>query len=270
MKFAIDHDYHIHSFLSLCSEDENQTKEAILDYARKNGLKKICLTDHVWDTGGCSFTGDHFYATQTIPHIRQSLPLPQDPDVEFYFGCETEFDKFFRVGLARENFDQFDFVIIPTTHTHMVGFTLAEEDNTEERRAALFIERLDALLDLDLPFEKIGIAHLTCCFAGVDSNKDSQRRVLASIPDAELYRIFGRIAKAGAGFELNEDMFQYNEEELAAQLRYYRIAKECGCKFYLGSDAHTPEGLAAAMEGFQRMIDLLELEENDKFRPFAE
>lgn len=269
MKFAVDHDFHIHSFLSLCSNDEGQTPEAILAYAKKNGLKKICLTDHVWDTKVCSFTGDHFYANQTIPHIRQSLPLPQDPEVEFYFGCETEFDKLFRVGMARESFDGFDFVIIPTTHTHMVGFTLAEEDNTEERRAALFIERLDALLDLDLPFEKIGIAHLTCVFAGVASDKDSQRRVLSSIPDAELYRIFGRIAKAGAGVELNEDMFQYNAEELAVQLRFYRIAKECGCKFYLGSDAHTRAGLDRAPAVFEKFLELFPLEESDKFRPLG-
>ncbi len=269
MKYVVDHDFHIHSYLSLCSEDPGQTPEAILAYAKKNGLKKICLTDHVWDTKVCSFTGDHFYAEQTIPHIRQNLPLPQADGVEFYFGCETEFDKFFRVGMARESFDAFDFVIIPTTHTHMVGFTLEEADNTEERRAALFIERLDALLDMDLPFEKIGIAHLTCIFAGVDNNKDSQRRVLASIPDAELYRIFGRIAKAGAGVELNEDMFQYNEEELAVQLRYYRIAKECGCKFYLGSDAHTRAGLERAPAVFARFLELLELDESDKFRPLG-
>ena len=269
MKFAVDHDFHIHSFLSLCSEDEGQTPQAILAYAKKNGLKKICLTDHLWDTDVCSFTGDHFYAYQNIPHVQKNLPLPQDADVAFYFGCETEFDKFFRVGLTRENFDKFDFVIIPTTHTHMVGFTLEEADNTEERRAALFIQRLDALLDMDLPFEKIGIAHLTCCFAGVASNKDSQRRVLASIPDAELYRIFGRIAAAGAGVELNEDMFQYNEEELAVQLRYYRIAKACGCKFYLGSDAHSRAGLERAPAVFARFLELLDLDEDDKFRPLG-
>ena len=269
MKFAIDHDFHIHSGLSLCSGRPDQTPEAILAYAKKNGLKKICLTDHLWDEKAFALPADHWYGIQNIPYVRQNLPLPQDPEVEFYFGCETEFDKFFRVGLARENFDLFDFVIIPTTHTHMVGFTLEEADNTEERRAALFIERLDALLDQDLPFEKIGIAHLTCCFAGVNSEKDSQRRVLASIPDAELYRIFGRIAKAGAGVELNEDMFQYNEEELAVQLRFYRIAKECGCKFYLGSDAHSPDGLSRAPEVFAKFLELFPLEESDKFRPLG-
>ncbi len=269
MKFAIDHDFHIHSRLSICSDDPGQTPEAILAYARKNGLKKICLTDHLWDSTVCSFSGDHFYAIQNIPYIRQNLPLPQAPDVEFFFGCETEFDKNMRVGLTRENFDQFDFVIIPTTHTHMLGLTIDETDNTEERRAALYIQRLDALLDQDLPFEKIGIAHLTCCFVGVGNAKDSQRRVLNAIPDAELYRVFGRIAKAGAGFELNEDIFQYNEEELAAQLRYYRIAKECGCKFYLGSDAHTRRGLERAPAVFERILELTGLEESDKFRPLG-
>lgn len=267
MKFAIDHDYHIHSFLSLCSGDENQTKEAILDYARKNGLKKICLTDHVWDTGVCSFTGDHFYATQTIPHIRQSLPLPQDPAVEFHFGCETDMDKLLRLGMTRESFDQFDFVIIPTTHMHMKGFVIDEADDAVERRADLYIKRLDALLDMDLPFEKIGIAHLTCCC--IASPAEKQLAVLNAIPDAELYRVFGRIAKAGAGFELNEDLVNYREEDMPCFARYYRIAKECGCKFYLGSDAHTDRGLAGAMDKFMRMIEVFGLEESDKFCPFG-
>ena len=267
MKFVIDHDFHIHSFLSLCSEDENQTKEAILAYAKRNGLKKICLTDHVWDTKVCSFTGDHFYAYQTIPHIRQALPLPQAEGVEFYFGCETDMDKFLRVGMARESFDQFDFVIIPTTHMHMGGFVIEWEDDSVERRAELYIKRLDALLDMDLPFEKIGIAHLTCsCIA---SPVEKQLAVLQAIPDAELYRVFGRIARAGAGFELNEEIADYTAEQLPHIARYYRIAKECGCKFYLGSDAHNGRALDGAMKKFERMVELFGLEESDKFRPLG-
>ena len=44
------------------------------------------------------------------------------------------------------------------------------------------------------------------------------------------------------------------------------IAKECGCKFYLGSDAHHPEKLDLDITMFQRAIDYLGLEEKDKFR----
>ena len=49
MKFAFDHDYHIHSRISLCSSDPAQTPERILSYARENGIHTICLTDHFWD-----------------------------------------------------------------------------------------------------------------------------------------------------------------------------------------------------------------------------
>ena len=41
MKFAFDHDYHIHSQISLCSSDPAQTPERILSYARENGLHTI-------------------------------------------------------------------------------------------------------------------------------------------------------------------------------------------------------------------------------------
>ena len=46
MRFICDHDYHIHSGLSLCSDDPKQTPKAILDFSKANGFKKICLTDH--------------------------------------------------------------------------------------------------------------------------------------------------------------------------------------------------------------------------------
>ena len=49
MRFVIDDDFHIHSFLSDCSRDPAQTSERILDYARQNGLRTICLTNHFWD-----------------------------------------------------------------------------------------------------------------------------------------------------------------------------------------------------------------------------
>ena len=39
MRFTVDHDYHIHSTLSSCSNDPAQSTERILQYAKDNGLK---------------------------------------------------------------------------------------------------------------------------------------------------------------------------------------------------------------------------------------
>lgn len=46
MKFKIDHDLHIHSYISECSSDVLQTADRILQYAKDNHLSTVCLTDH--------------------------------------------------------------------------------------------------------------------------------------------------------------------------------------------------------------------------------
>ena len=50
-------------------------------------------------------------------------------------------------------------------------------------------------------------------------------------------------------------------------LRPYRIAKEEGCKFYLGSDAHALHRFEGMKENFQKITDRLELDDRHKFVP---
>ena len=45
--FQFIQDYHIHSCLSSCSSDPEETPERILQYAHENGLKEVCITDHL-------------------------------------------------------------------------------------------------------------------------------------------------------------------------------------------------------------------------------
>ena len=62
MRFVFDNDLHIHSQISLCSKDPEQTTDAILQYAKDNCLKTIVLTDHFWDESIPDVT--KFYTTQ--------------------------------------------------------------------------------------------------------------------------------------------------------------------------------------------------------------
>lgn len=264
MEFQIDHDYHIHSQLSRCSNDPQQSTANILAYAREKGLTDICLTDHFWDADIPLCTEMSFYAAQNYAHVAAALPLPQTEGVRFHFGCETDLDKHMTLGMTRTQMDAFSFIIIPTTHLHMMGFTLDEADSSPDRRAKLYIQRLDAVLDMDLPFHKIGIAHLTCPLMAPGEN--AHLDVLDRISDQEFSRVFTRLAEKGAGFELNENLTRYSPENLTRILRPYRIAKAVGCKFYLGSDAHHPEHFDTAHRSFRQFVDLLELQEEDKFR----
>ena len=51
MRYIIDNDMHIHSNISICSTDPEQTPDSILKHAVKNGLKTVVLkpkgTEHL-------------------------------------------------------------------------------------------------------------------------------------------------------------------------------------------------------------------------------
>lgn len=258
MKYKVDHDYHIHSYLSVCSGDECQTNERILKYGEDNGYKNLCLTNHFWDekVKGAS----DWYVKQGMERLKLALPLPQGNATKFYFGCETEIRKDLTLGIDRATFDCFDFVIIPTTHLHMSGFTIDDGAGLADRIEA-WKNRLNAVLDMDIPFEKAGIAHLVYTI-----------EVMNCITSEDLARLFAKAAKRGVGIEINAVNFNFSNktaEDVESVLRPFEIAKKEGCKFYLGSDAHHPAGLDNAPTIFADAIELLGLTEEDKFFPFG-
>ena len=261
MRYKIDHDYHIHSRVSLCSGDPEQTNDRILRYAEENGLGRICLTDHFWDE---SVEGSSkWYKWQDFPHICEALPLPKSDKVEFLFGAETDINKEMTLGISKERFKDFGFVIIPTTHLHMTNNITEEDGASPEGRARVWLSRLDGVLDMDLPFGKIGIAHLACSL--IAKLHEDYIKVMRLLPDAELERIFTKAAAVGVGIELNMFDMGYTEAERDIILRPFKIAKSQGCKFYLGSDAHHPDEFSNMKDIFERAITDLDLSENDKF-----
>ena len=262
MKYILDHDYHIHSMISQCSSDPEQSTENILKAAKARGLKQIVLTDHFWDENvpGAS---NWYEAYHKFSDIKKALPLPKCEGVEFLFGCETDMDKNGVIGISKERLADFDFIIVPTTHMHMKGFTVEEDDYCNpERLNKLWVERFDALLNADLPFYKVGIAHLTTVCIAV--NDRLHVKVIEMIPDEEMYRLFKKAAKLGLGIEINGSDFNCTDEELKILLHPYEIAKECGCKFYYGSDAHKPREFVAD-KNFDKVREYLGLTEDDKF-----
>lgn len=262
MRYIFDNDLHIHSKVSLCSNDEEQTAERILKYAVENNLKTICLTDHFWDENVPADLNE-FYKIQNFEHISVSKPLPQSDGTEFLFGCEIDMDKNLNIGISKEKFDEFDFIVVPTTHFHMTDFTTPPEMTDPSEKADYWLKRFNAVLDMDLPFHKIGIAHLTCGL--IDSSRENFLKTIDAIDGEKMKSVFSKAAKAGVGIELNSDDMKFTDSEAETVLRPYKTAKDVGCKFYMGSDAHHPKELDIAKGRFERAIDLLNLTEDDKF-----
>ena len=258
----VDHDLHIHSRVSPCAgpEGDTQLPENILKYAEKNKFHAICLTDHYWDetVSGAEHT---WYVELHTQRLRSVLPLPQSDKVRFLFGCEIEMNMNNVLGLAPEHYDNFDFVVIPTNHLHQSGVTCRGDEDVAER-AGLWCSRLDHVLEQNLPFHKIGIAHLTD--TGIMGGK-GYLEALQLISDEAYIRLFRKAANRGVGIELNFNWLNTPDDEMEIHLRPYRIAKAEGCKFYLGSDAHAMFQFEHMKENFQKITDLLQLDDSHKF-----
>ena len=261
MRYIADHDFHIHSTVSRCCHDENQTPDTILNYAKENGFKRICLTNHFWDDkvrSDAEWIDEHNFSC-----VSSVLPLPKDDDVEFLFGCETDMDFNNVLGISGERFNAFDFIIVATTHLHLDGNTVRTKIATPDEAAFHWIDKIENLLIKDLPFHKIGIAHLTCTHLA--KSVEERAKLLDLIADADLIRLFSKVAKLGAGIEINRSDMLALGENAPSILRIYKIAKECGCKFYCASDAHRVNAFDTAKSVLQTAVDAIGLTEDDKF-----
>lgn len=259
MLMQADHDYHLHTFLSRCSADPEQTVASLAAYGKANGLRHLCITDHFWDAlvSGAS----DWYTGQDLEHIRQSLPFLEDQGIAISFGCEAEMDQALRFGVAPCHYDCFAFINVALTHMHMGGFTRPQDLNGARERADCLLSRLNALFEMALPFEKIGLAHLTTHHLG-QGVAGGHLAVLDHISFKEWCALMERAAGLGCGIELN--IRAVTDDPVI--LRPYLAAKACGCKFFLGSDAHHPSALTQAPEVFRGMIYLLDLREADRYR----
>lgn len=272
MKFQIDHDLHIHSYISPCAgNDPRQTKEAILTYGLTNQYGLLCVTDHIWDRyvpSPAPVNNPWLKRGLDCQKAQEILPLPQSEKCRFLFGIEVDTDYMGNVGISEASYNTFDFIIFAPSHLHLQGFTRngAVVGTSAAEYKTFYKERLLRILNMDLPFHKCGIAHFTSCL----TCDEGEFAAIDRFTDEEYRHIFGLAANRGIGIELNQWGFpaNYTQSQKESILRPYRIAKEMGCKFYLGGDAHVPEEFAPRKEEFRLLIDALGLTEEDKL-PFV-
>lgn len=268
MRYRVDHDLHIHSYISPCARhDTRQTKEAILAYGLTNEFQLLCVTDHFWDRKAPQSFDLWLRNGLDVESARDILPLPQSPRCKFLFGMEVDMDPMGNIGITKGEYDTFDFLILAPSHIHVVEKYLSMEEDEDIAKAhkRWYQERIFRFLNADLPFEKCGLAHFTTGLVC----KAEPVKVFELFTDREYREIFKQVAERGIGVEINfeKELHKYASapDTLEEILRPYRIAKEMGCTFYLGGDAHVPEAFAGQKEFFEHAIELLGLKEKDKF-----
>lgn len=235
----IEHDFHLHTNLSLCAKREVTAADYVAN-ARRLGLQKIGFSDHFWDA---AIEGaNKFYQPQHYEHICQLKPelekLRSD-DLQIFFGCETEYDPYHHgVAITEAVAEQLDFLLVPNSHTHMM---MPKDCYQPYRKHADFM--LQATYDLlNSPVCRFitAIAHPFEAVACPYPNG----LLIDLITDDQFKRVLDVMANKGVAFEINvSSMMRKTPEEIEqmSQLRLFRLAKQQGCRFLFGSDAHSAQ-----------------------------
>lgn len=237
-------DMHVHTFLSSCAK-RDALPENYLALCPGENIDTICFTDHFWDekVDGAS----SWYKPQNLEHVRtlrSRIPAGFD-GIRVLFGAETEFigSRMCKkeggiAGLAEETAENFDFVLIPPNHFHMKGYTIPAAVTDPHEIRLWFIDNFIEAAKKDFPIPA-GIAHP---FDPMGFDEAAALTALQLITDDDLRRCFDIAAEHKKSIELNHCIF--NDRYYDQYIRIFTTARECGCTFHAGSDAHTPSSFA--------------------------
>ncbi len=148
-------DMHTHTKISLCSSDENANVQNYIDKAVEVGIQVLGITDHCWDPAVPTTSG--FYQKQDIEwvqQIRKQFPV-DTKGVKLYIGIESEYCGMSdTLGITAEGARNFDYVLVPHSHTHMKNFVMPRDPiyqetakKVEERMRAAFPEVSDRQIE---------------------------------------------------------------------------------------------------------------------------
>ena len=251
------HDFHIHTTLSKCAK-ETATVENYLQIAKELGLRKIGFANHFWDESIEGANG--FYKPQNYEHLVRLLPELEkiDSKLQVYFGCETEYDPLRHdVAITEEKAERFDYILVPNSHTHM---TMAKNDYTPyQKHVEFMINAYKEIIHSKVSRYITAIAHP---FEAVACPYDNSI-LIKMISDDDFKRLFDKTAAKEIAIEINMSSMRSktnDEIEACAQMRMFRIARDCGCKFLFGSDAHDNNGHSSYANA-DFVAELLELKE---------
>lgn len=259
MKIA--HDFHVHTHLSVCAK-ESATILHYANTAKKLGFTKIGFADHFWDEK-CGEPWNNFYARQGLDHVlelKKELATADFGKTKVYFGCETEYNPITKAPAITEAVaEQFDFVIVPNSHTHMM--MPKELYEPYEKHKDFMIEAYYNIINSDVSKYILSMAHP---FEAVCCPYDNEI-LMKLISDDEYRRIYDATAKKGIAVEINTSGVKNDREAILTsdKFRGFRLAKECGCKFTFGSDSHTDKGHDDYADITAIFAEELGLSEND-------
>ena len=238
-----DHDLHVHTYLSACCADKaNQQPARILAVAERLGRKTIGFSDHLWMNPDVA--PSEWYRPQDerqIVRLRDDLRSVSFP-VRVLIGCEADTVAPGRFSITRAFAQTLDYVGLSCSHFHMKGFVEQPRDTTPralgEHMLMFFRSAVESGLATTIvhPLKPIGFDSI-------------YEQAMATLSDAMLSDAFRMAAQLGVALEITPSFLPPGGVapsplwSLDTPRRMLALARAAGCRFTLGSDAHTLKGM---------------------------
>ena len=260
----ITSDIHTHTFLSACAARESYPQD-FMRVCKSFGIKTLGFSDHLWDKAvpGSS----KWYAPQDVEHVLHLKELLKGPEcqaqcggLKILFGCETEFLGGKHVALSREAMSVFDYVLIPPDHFHMKGFTRPADLDDPQGIKELMIRRFMEVMDLGMATSVVHPFH------AMGWTPEMPRLIQSMITDNEYIECFTAAKQANCAIEINSCAVKpidgndgVGDDKFSPEyVRMMTLARETGCTFSIGTDAHNPKSIenAGGYGRFDRFTDV--------------
>ena len=235
----ITQNLHMHTSLSSCAVRDASVAGYVEDAVNDGQLKLLGFTDHLWDGDVPGAT--RWYSPQNVEHVLQlKKEIPESREmngIKLLFGCETEFINGGILCLTEEHAELFDYLLVPHSHCHM-NVVMPREYAEDHKLYAKFL--MDSFMRLVTHPMKEKITIAAHPFVAGTSHA-MYNTIQSNIPNSYFYEAFAAAKEADIAIEMNGSCLVYLPEEEIPNCEYVRIfsiAKECGCRFTYGSDAH--------------------------------
>lgn len=258
-------DLHIHTNRSFCSPRE-VVPETYAPFCEEEGIKIIGISNHVYPTDMIEANG---YPGETslsrLASLKDELvEAEKKTGIKYLFGCEL--DNFEAAGgpfIKPEESGIFDYMLFPASHIlnwpHMFSDYDLNDPNVIRK---LTIDRFIAACKLDYPVP-VGICHPLYPICSND-----QKEIVDGISDSCMKELFSMAKERDYSIEIHACLYRngtpLNEEGLSeTYLRVLAAAKDCGCKFHFGSDAHAPGAFKGVHGKLRRAAEILGITPDD-------
>lgn len=233
----ITHDFHFHTFYSN-DADKSATIENYSKAAKETGYKKLGVAEHFWDD---KIEGAfNFYKPLTYDHVSQvkaDIDKFSNDELKIYYGCEVEYNPAINgPAITEETAEKFDFIIVPHSHVHETMPSMYTE--SYDKHLSYLLEVYDNIINSNVSKYILSMAHpfelVRCPY--------SNEILIDMVSDDTFKRMFDKTAEKNIAVEINTGCLYNGRTDEAvqkcAQMRMFRLARDCGCKFTFGSDAH--------------------------------